>query len=108
MSLDRKTALTLALHLNQLFHEAEIQRLEMSGQCARRRIKLAVSRLSPIASSTAPGMSTLESSQICSIRQWELAQLLGVSEETVSREIKKLRKQRSTDTLPPCLISESV
>ena len=106
MSLDRKTALTLALHLNQLFHEAEIQRLEMSGQCARRRIKLAVSRLSPIASSTALG--TLESSQICSIRQWELAQLLGVSEETVSREIKKLRKQRSTDTLPPCLISESV
>lgn len=90
---DSRQAWRLVQVLNALMHAIAVQHLEMSGQPVRERLAAVIARLTgndPARSSRLP-LGTR-------IRQYELAQLLGVSQETISRELKHLRER---DALQP-------
>jgi CRP/FNR family transcriptional regulator, anaerobic regulatory protein len=99
---DSEAAWGLIVRLNHLVQDSEIEKLEISGERVQRRLTMLLTRLgldpnergrdTPV-SGTAP-----EANRAGRIRQWEMAQLLGVSEETVSRALHQLRR-RSRATL---------
>jgi hypothetical protein len=89
---DGSRAWNLLLALNELVHAGDLEKVELYGQPARKRVQQAIARFRP---ATAIPPSTTKA--ITPIKQWELAQFLGITAETVSREMKALRVMR---TLP--------
>lgn len=88
---DGSRAWNLLLALNGLVHENDLEKMELSGQPARKRLQMALSRFRP-ATAAAP----LRADEVIPIKQWELAQFLGLSVETVSRQMKALRVRRAS------------
>jgi CRP-like cAMP-binding protein len=89
---DVRVAWRLVAAFARLLQCAELERADISGQRARRRLIAINNRLRgrvarDDAGGACPGMAE--------IAQWELAQFLGLSEETVSRELAKLRAGRT-------------
>lgn len=89
MRLDCNRMWQLLLVLNNLVHENDFQKLSMSGQPARKRLQSTISRLRHT-TDAAPSKEGVP------IKQWELAQFLGISAETVSREMKGIRARRTS------------
>jgi CRP-like cAMP-binding protein len=74
--------------VEELF-DSQIEKLEISGDRVARRLRNTLARI-PGYSATTAGLE---------IKQWELAQFLGVSEETVSRQLKTLRGRQGATSL---------
>jgi CRP/FNR family transcriptional regulator, anaerobic regulatory protein len=72
----------LFLLVDNQIHDGEIEKLEISGSRLNKRLRRAVARITGGHTCGVPGQ----------IKQRELAEFLGVSEETISRELKKSRR----------------
>jgi CRP/FNR family transcriptional regulator len=83
---DNSSLWKLVLMLSGLAHDSQMEKLEISGHRVRKRLQYLVARLKD-----PPERIPSEQVHTTSIKQWELAQFLGVSEETISREFKSLR-----------------
>lgn len=75
--------------LNEGLHRSEQVRLATSGDCAGARLYNAIVLLSEPQKT----LRTLQGSRSLTLRQTELSELIGISPETVSREMRKLRKK---------------
>lgn len=87
---------TVALMLNDLLHRANNEKLMISGAHVRERIKNVLSDL-------AQRLKQFESvgkPTFAALKQRELAELLGVPEETVCRELRRIRYEDKNE-LPP-------
>jgi len=82
---DKNRLWRFALLLDGLAHHSDLQKVEISGGRVRERLRNAIARL--VSSPTDPAHKA-----IGSIRQWELAQYIGVAEETVSRELRRFHR----------------
>jgi CRP-like cAMP-binding protein len=91
MHQDQNRMWQLLLELNRLVHDNDLQKMSLSGQPARMRLLALTSRLG----SGTDTVTTGEHVDI-PIKQCELAQFLGVSEETVSRELKTIRAKHGS------------
>jgi CRP/FNR family transcriptional regulator len=88
---DRDRMWQLLLVLNNLLHDDDLQKMWMSGQPVRKRLQTAISRFRNT-TDTAP----LGDNVVMPIKQWELAQFLGISAETASRGMKAIRAGRTS------------
>ncbi len=79
---------SLCLGLAEQVHDISKEKLQLSGRNVRKRLKFAIENLPAIPRSS----NTNES--VISIRQWELAQFVGTSCETVSRELRRVTPMR--------------
>jgi CRP/FNR family transcriptional regulator, cyclic AMP receptor protein len=91
---DKEKLWKLVLLLDLLAHEGEVEKIEISGQQMQRRLRNVLSRFG-----SAFGNRAGDKNGIARIRQWELAQFLGTSEETISRELKKLNHAHSSENI---------
>jgi len=83
---DGTRALRLLLTLNSLVHQDDLDKMELLGQPARNRLRGALMRF-VCATDAAPA----KAAALTPLKQWEIAQFLGMSVETVSRKMKELR-----------------
>lgn len=88
---DSERAWKLFLAINQMLNENRREKLEISGQRVQKRIKALLAYLWP-----ADRMPSPTNSPGADLKQWELAQFLGVSQETISRELKHIRYQSAS------------
>ena len=82
----------LVCTLNLLHHESEKEKLDISGHTVAIRLVRLISKL-------APKLRNPTINSDCSdlnLTQKELAQILGVPQETVSRELKRLRDKKAS------------
>ncbi len=80
----------------RLLQDTELGKAEISGQPVRDRLIAVKRRLQARPDVTAWRAGTAAPChRMAEVAQWELARLLGVSEETVSRELAKLRVNRT-------------
>jgi len=92
-----KYAWQLFLVVNQLLHASDIEKLELSGNCVQRRLRQFFARFGTLRGDRHTGSSTCRQT----LKQWEIAQYLGVSQETICRELKKLNNGKGgTRNLP--------
>ena len=83
---DNERMWRLVLLLAELAHDVQVEKIEISGQRVQKRLQSAVARLTRMVRDTAS-----RKLPVTYIKQCELAQFLGVPEETVSRGLKHLR-----------------
>jgi CRP-like cAMP-binding protein len=85
---DRERMWRLLLVLDMLAHDGELDSAQLSTGPVRRRLKYAMT----ILDASSEGKPRCNGA-VTPLRQRELAQFIGAAEETVSREMKKLRRR---------------
>jgi DNA-binding MarR family transcriptional regulator len=81
MKQDPERVWNLFLLVDAQTHDSEIEKLEISGRRLNRRLRCAIARIAAARACEPPS----------EIKQRELAEFLGVSEEAISRQLRKLR-----------------
>ena len=92
LQVNRALLWNVTLMLNELLHRANYEKLRISGARVRDRISNVLFELSErLKQFQAAGKPTFSK-----IKQRELAELLGVPEETICRELRKMRTAKSS------------
>lgn len=85
----------VTLMLNELFHRSNYEKLKISGARVRDRIANVLFEVSErLKQSQAAGKPTF-----ARLKQRELAELLGVPEETICRELRKMRAEKTGELM---------
>jgi CRP-like cAMP-binding protein len=74
----------------RIFVSTTVEKIDISGDRIRRRLQRVLADLQR----TTKLRQTVSKANPCDVTQHELAQLLGVAEETISRELKKLHQKK--------------
>ena len=87
---------TIVLALTRLLQDSETEKTEISGLRVPDRLAKVILRFPARTARRTSGDAVMDRTPpMAEVRQWEIAQFLGVSEETVSRELRKFRIGRS-------------
>jgi len=92
---DESRLWALVLFLCRREQECETEKLEISSPRVRGRLQYALASFRELRGDNPTGQGLL-----AHIKQWEIAQFLGVSQEAVSREFRRLRARGGGHGLP--------